>query len=447
MNNRIIQLATQLFLVITLSAAALNAGAADPAFEQGKRAFNSGDYESALKHFDQAWINGIGTATLTYNRAVTLYKLGRLEAAKHEFSSLLLNVKWVHLARYNLGWIAEEQGRMEEAYARYVKVSKFADNESLKRLANEKLEQLQVYAPAKETEEIANSGKNAVLLSLGFAADDNATGLADELVSRATEASDTYFNALAYGHHYVSGERYNGVKFYGLAQLRRYKVFNSFDSTVAGAGTSVEFPLWGWNFDIGGRLLHIGVDTGTLANQYSVLTKAAKRFGSGRLEGQYQSSFFAADEEYLYLEGWQHQLKIGWQHKFGQVVLSPELTWQMNDRENKETEENFISYSPTRTGLALKARWEFSQRWRFYSKLGWLNASYSDENRLTDIGGEELIAQRDTTYTEFMLGARYRLAPRWFVKGEYDMINSDDNYQLYSYSKNVAALKLEYAWE
>lgn len=447
MINKIIPRAIQLGIALTLSVAALNADAADPAFEQGKRAFKAGDYESALKHFDQAWINGVGTATLTYNRAVTLYKLGRLEAAKHEFSSLLLNVKWVHLARYNLGRIAEEQGRMEEAYARYAKVSEFADNERLKRLADEKLEQLQAYAPVKDTEETADSGKSAVLLSLGFAADDNAAGLADELASRATEASDTYFNVLAYGHHYVSGDRYNGVKFYGLSQLRRYKVFDSFDSTVAGAGTSVEFPMWGWNFDVGGRLLHIGVDTGTLANQYTVLAKAAKRFGGGRLEGQYQSSFFAADENYLHLEGWQHQLKLGWQHKFGQVVLAPELTWQMNDRENKETALNFISYSPTRTGLALKARWEFSQKWRFYSKLGWLNASYSDENRLTDIGGEEVNAQRDTTYTEFMFGARYRLAPRWFVKGEYDMIESDDNFQLYSYSKNVAALKLEYAWD
>ncbi len=434
-------------LALTLAIAALNAAAADSAFEQGKRAFKAGDYEAALKFFDQAWVDGIGTATLTYNRAVTLYKLGRIEAAKHEFSSLLLNVKWVDLARYNLGLIAEEQGRMQEAHARYAKVSEHAENERLKRLANEKLDALQAYAPRDESDEPVDEGKSAVLVSLGFAADDNAASLADELASRATESSDTYMQALVYGHRYVKGEKNEGVKIYGLAQLRRYKIFDSFDSTVAGAGTTLEFPLWGWNLEVGGRLLHIGVDNVTLANQYTVLAKTDKRFGNGRLEGQYQSSFFAADEEYIYLEGWQHQLKLVWHHRFGQLLLSPGLMWQMNDRENKETEENFISYSPTRTGLNLKARWEFNQRWRFYSELGWINATYSDENIQTDIGGGQVTAQRDTTYTEFMFGARYRLAPRWFVKGEYDMVESDDNIQLYSYSKNVASLKLEYAWE
>ncbi|MBU2986493.1 outer membrane beta-barrel protein [Saccharophagus degradans] len=438
---------------LLLAAAANTAFAASGHFEQGREAFKAGDYELALKNFNLAWGEGNNTATLAYNRAVTYYKLGQLEPAKTAFSSLLVNTQWVHLARYNLGRIAEQEGNMQKAYLWYIKVDERANNTRLQRLAQSRADALKDYAPASSKPAPPAPKTTAVLLSLGYALDDNATSLAEELSSQASDASDTYFRMFGYGHHYLTGEKNNGVKLYGLAQMRRFQTFNSYDTTVLGVGATYETKADDVDLDFGARLTNIATSAGPLANQISFITNAAKPIGPGRLQADYQASYYSTDEGYAHLDGWQHQAKLTWQQKFGRVVVAPGFRWETNFRANKQLEatddrgERFYSYSPTSVGLYANIRWELNAKWRLYSKFNWANITHSEENIHKDIGGEEKQQTRETTRTDYLLGARYKLRDNWAVKTEYSHTGASDVFDLYSYDKNVFALKLEYSWE
>lgn len=437
-------------LLATVASSSLAAGTQ---FEQGRQAFKAGNYEAALEHFNLAWGEGNNSATLSYNRAVTYYKLGQLEPAKTAFSTLLVNSKWVHLARYNLGRIAEQEGHYQKAYVWYSKVDERANNAKLQRLAKERAEALEEYAPKRFQSTPPAPKTSAALLSIGYTYDDNATGLAEELSSQISDASDMYLRTFAYGHKYLNGQKNEGVKLYGLAQMRRFQTYNSFDTSVFGLGVTYETNMRQIDWDFGVRTTNISTSAGQLANKFSFLSSGAKKLGPGRLQADYQSSYYLADELYKHLNGWQHSAKLSWQQKFGRVVLAPTLSWETNRRSNKSLDANesrnerFYSYSPTKLGLHANLRWELNTQWRLYSKLGWSNATYSEENRHNDLGGEEKQQAREYTRTEYMVGARYAFVDNWAVKTEYSHTGNSDVFDLYTYDKNAFGVKLEYTWD
>lgn len=429
------------------------------AFAQGNQAFKAGDYDNAIIHFDAAFTRASATgspsATLTYNRAVTLYRLKRYTEASDAFSLLLVpgdpspeQQQWADLARYNLGLIARDTGDFINARKWFEQLQKPNTNPRLQTLVETQLASLKpaITASSSLAGRRAAPAKSSVLLSLGLISDDNASGLADELASRLSSAEDTYVNALAYGHYYVDGSRGRGTKAYGLAQVRRYQDFDSFDSQVVGVGINYETTPSRWTFEAGGRLLQTHVDGRRLSDQYSLITRAATRANEGVLELTHSSSYVDASTYYRYIGGWQHQVKAAWHRRLNNITITPALSWETNSRRDRQFGEQFYSYSPTITAASIALRWDASAQWRVYSQLERSHADYDGSNRHRDLGGAEKNQQRSYQRTQALVGAGYRFADRWQLKGEYIHTDSNDNFQLYSFDKNVLSLKLDYGW-
>lgn len=421
-------------------------------FALGSKAFKEGDYTNALAHFDQAkkLAGNQIQPNLIYNRAVTLHKLDRYEEATTEFNTLLRSNQnatseqrqWSELANYNLGLIAREQDKTDIARSHFQSLQQPGSNPRLQTLAERQLQTLSMQTAKNQP----TSNKGSVLVSLGMAWDDNASSLADEISNQLSNAEDTYINGLAYGHYYVSGNRNQGTKLYGLAQVRRYQEFESFNSQVSGIGLNQEFTVDSWGLELGGRWLQSQLDGQNLSNQYSLLTRATKPLSSGQWEFNYQSSFIDATQAYDYIEGWQHQLRAAFQWRLGQVSITPSISWETNQRENKETTEQFFSYSPDILGASLALRWNINNKWQVYSQADWNHAEFAKANKSRDLWGIEREQERSYDRTQLLLGTRYRLAQHWYIKAECSTTDSDDNFQLYSYDKNVFSLKLDYGW-
>lgn len=430
------------------------------AFAQGSAAFKSGDYGLALNHFNQAHAlaarSGQVSATLTYNRAVTFYKLRRYQDAKNDFAALippsnagltLEQRQWADLGRYNLGLIARDQHQNSIAKNWFTQLQQPDTNARLRELGARQIANLPKDQSAAKTEAV-RAKKSSVLFSFSAAQDDNASSLADELSSELSQAEDTYLNLLAYGQHYLSGQRGQGTKLYGLAQVRRYQEFESFNSTVIGGGMGREFTPDKWTYELGGRLLQTQLNNSRLSTQYTVNSRARSTPDQhqGLWEINYQGSFFDAGDTYAYIEGWQQQLQLARVQFIGKVTLTPSLSWETNKRDNHRIEENFYSYSPDILSVALALNWDASRDWRIYSLVNLSKADYSGTNKLTDLGKVEKIQQRHYERKLWQLGTRYRINNQWSIKAEYNSFASDDNFELYSYDKNVFSLKLDYGW-
>ena len=416
------------------------------AFERGSQAYKAKDYQSALTHFNQAWAAGNSSATLLYNRGVVLYRLERLDEAKQVFISLLLNTQWVHVARYNLGRIAEDQQDYTSAHDHYLKVFHQADNENLRRLAEQKLATLDkpVDQVVPTTDPVQKIDTSSVLLSAGLTADNNAMSLADDLGQSASDASDIYHHALVYGHYYVDGQQDSGIKLYGLAYDRRFQTHYVFDATILGLGGTKEMTIRDLRGEVGVRITRAWVYAGYLANQYTILSKWEKPLSLGIAELQYHSTYYDAADNFAHLAGWQHQLQLGWQYDYGQIRLEPALRLQTNQREDKQSATQIYSYSPTSIGLLMDVKWKLAEKWELFGNAVLSRASYSGENQLTDLGGINRQEKRENTHAEVAIGVKYQLSPRWSVKADFSHRTISDNYDIYSYGKQTAGVKVEW---
>ena len=430
---------------------------ADNNLQQGNQAFRDGNFGEALTHFEQAYQLGNRSPALRYNRAVTLYKLARLDAAEAAFRELLKEPKWAALAHYNLGRLNEERGRQQAAREHYEKALAITDNPRLREIATRKLagfkaqrvqQQTQQNAgkPRQQTAQKAEPKKGAALVSLGLTHDDNASGLADELAGRSSDSQDQYLSLLAYGQYYLQGKAKAGTKIYGLSQTRRFDSFDSFNTQVTGAGLTLEAPWRQWQSQAGARLLVIQVDNNTLANQFTVSGKLGKDWQQGYLEADYQLSYFAAGDQFEHLNGWQQKLGVSWEKSLSAVTFEPAIIWEYNHRDDKTSGNNFYSYSFNNLSLQTKAHSDISEQWRLYGEVSWGVSWYADDNRHNDLDGNRKEKPRETRSGRLKAGARYRLAKHWQIKAEYSYKTVADTFELYTYDKNQLTLKVDYLW-
>ncbi|MDX1695276.1 MAG: tetratricopeptide repeat protein, partial [Ketobacteraceae bacterium] len=394
-------------------------------------------------HYRQAIAAGNSNPRLQYNKGVAHYKLGQWDQAEAAFTTLLDHDQWQALASYNLGRLAEQQGQMGKARQFYEKTLAITDNDRLRSIASRKLAGFARRAPDKKSAPVK---KGAALVSMGLVYDDNATGLADELASKSSDAEDLYLSLLAYGQYYLQGTAKDGVKLYGLSQTRRFDTFESFNTQITGLGLNLESPWQDWQTELGARLLLIQVDGNRLAHQFTGTGKMGRSWSGGYLETEYQLSYFAAGDDYQHLDGWQQKLSLSWKKTFSEITLEPVIAWIHNDRDDKKTAETFHSYSFDTLSLALELKADLDKRWRLYGDLSLAETIYDGKNRHNDLGGSAERKQRENTATELTLGARYRIAKHWFLKTEVNHKDSDDTFRLYSYSKNRVSFKLDYRW-
>lgn len=440
-----LSLTTALCLSLYLGAASQPA-LADNNLQQGNQAFRAGNFGQALTHFERAYAQGNRTPALQYNRAVTLYKLQRFDKAEAAFRGLLNEPRWSALAHYNLGRLQEEAGKQAAARRHYEQTLAMTDNQRLRQIATRKLAQFkatQTRVPSKAT---GKPKKAAALVSLGMTHDDNASGLADELAGRSSNAEDQYQHLLAYGQYYLQGNSKDGTKIYGLSQTRRFDNFASFNTQVTGTGLTLETPWQQWQTETGVRVLIIQVDGERLANQFTLSGKLGQNWHKGYLEADYQLSYFSAGDNYEHLNGWQQKLGISWKKALQSITLEPALIWEYNHRDDKDSDNNFYSYSFNNLTLQTKAHSDISQQWRLYGEVSWGMSWYADDNRHNDLDGNRKKKTRENQTGRLKAGARYRLARHWQVKGEYSHKTVDDTYTLYTYDKNQFTLKVDYLW-
>ncbi len=410
-------------------------------FQQGVAAFKANNYEAALGHFNRAQASGNQSDNLAYNRAVTLYRLSRLEEAREAFEALAENEEWGDLARYNLGLIAQQQQDDRTAQYWYAEVAREADNPKLKTLAKQKL----ITLVAKGEPEPSAGRPKALLLSVGLGRDSNVASLADELAARSDGQADTYWEGLGFGQVYLAGQKNAGTKLYGLAYTRQFQDYDLYNANILGGGLAREAALGAGTGELGARYTHTRVDGEVLADQLLFSGEWRRPLGSGQFSAQAQTSYFNAGEAYRYIEGWQHQLEVALRWVNNSVTLTPKLQWQTNDRENRTTETIRTSYSPTRLSAIADLTWQVSPDWTLSTGVALIQSEYDGQNRMTDLGGIARETRRENDERQWHLGARYGFTARWSLVGKYQYTDSDDTFDRYDHDKQVMTLKLEYA--
>lgn len=211
---------------------------------EGSAAFAAGDYRTALDHFSSARDDGLEGPAVHYNIAVSHFKLEQYDQAGESFQLIATRFpQMAGLAEYNLGLVANRQGRRDDAALHFLRAYKLSDDEKIQILASNRIREIE---PEMRTVSRWSS-------AFGFrAGNDDNIALRDEAgVPVGTTTESPMMDAFASVIGPRSGR--DGFRFRGSAYLIKYADADEFDQSELFAGGFYEWRRRNWRAELGGH--------------------------------------------------------------------------------------------------------------------------------------------------------------------------------------------------
>lgn len=399
------------------------AESAEELFDQGVKAFRSGQFNIAKQSFERARAAGMDSGALYYNYGSTLYKLGRFAEAQAAFAICARDPAWALLARYNMGLTALQQGQRAEAVEHFNQVWRHTDNIKLAALAQVMLERL---APT-----VLRYPRGVFSFSLGH---DSNVLLSDQTQSiPASGKSDTFTELMASAGARL-GAGPSAPRWEAAIHDLRYSNLKDFSVTQVLLGLSVPRRFGFWYSEAGGQGQYILRD-GSAFQQIAALNASTTRGWTGQNDlrlGLRYDWIESLDNDFEFLNGQRLELSATLTQPADTGWLYYGVTYEHNDRKDLVAGAEFFSYSPSRVALWLKGSWPLAARWRVEPMMRGQFSRYADEDRRT--GG--IVQTRADNEWQAGVVARYRVATRWQLTGEYTYSSSHSNFDDYSYTRH-----------
>ena len=427
-----IQLAGLFFLLLSYSLTSVLANESNM-YRQGMQAFQEGNFSSALDYFNQAKQQqeedrGTVSVTLYFNLGSTHYRLGNYDQAASYFAKVSEDDKWGALAEYNLGLIAEQQGKEAGAIKHYRQASSRATTERVRNLAQSQIRQLSGEAPSAQAAFIYLSA------SLGY--DDNLSLVDDD--PALDKISGSFLETLASGQLYLSGNSNHGSSLQGYLFVRQPNA-NEIESEIAfSLGAQLHRGVGDWQtrggINWGGYLLDGSSYTHDLA------LHAEGRYPMDDLELRLSNEFkrIRGGDTFEYLDGWQNLARIRLV-KPGNWELGYRNEW--NQREDWADDVAFYSYSPSRHSVYARMNFNLSEQLVLTPRLEGRLSQYPDKE--VDIDGNQADEERRDLRLRGSLNASYRLTSTLNLFTELAHLTNRSNLEGYDYSSNQLTLGVD----
>jgi len=208
----------------------------------GSAAFAAGNYRAALDHFISARDEGVEGPAVHYNIAVSQFKLGQYDEAGNNFQLIANRFPQMEgLAEYNLGLVANRQGRRDDAALHFLRAYKASDDEKIQVLASNRIRELEP--------EVRTVSRWSSALGIRAGNDDN-IALSDEAgVPVGTTTESPMVDAFASVIGPRSGR--DGLRFRGSAYVIKYADADEFDQSELLAGGFYEWRRRNWRAELG----------------------------------------------------------------------------------------------------------------------------------------------------------------------------------------------------
>lgn len=407
----------------------------DPRFEAGVEAFNEGKLAEARAHFERARAGGLNTPSLLYNLGVVYFHLEQYKSAEAVFLELL-DTPHAPLARYNLGLVTRELGQDLESRQWFEQAAGSDSPDKVQALAHRQLDGAAVKSPF---DDVRGNG----YLSAAGGYDDNIAGTPDDASSNQAGG---FADLLAAGNVHVGT---GAVGLHGVAYTRQYPSNPAFDNSYLSTGvswlsgvgpgelTSTLSIAGSW---FGGDALEreVRVDAVYRPDQcaFSPMLSGIECSASGSI------STIKGGNGYSAYDGEMLRLGASAEKSLGDWVLNGQYRFEVNDREDLTTQQEFFSVSPLRNLVSAEARYYLSRRFSLGGRADVRYSRYKDDHRL--VSGANVVAERRTdNRLRGILLAEYSLTRQWLLLAEWSTLNNRSTIERYDYSRREVMVGIE----
>jgi len=382
----------------------------------GTTAFQEGDFQVALRHFEAEIHAGLDGPAVHYNVAVCHFKLAQFEQSRASFQLIANRYPNMRgLAEYNLGLIDRRENDAKAAADHFLKAYELSpDNQKLRILASARLREVEpeLRLPSKWT--------GALGMRAGF---DTNVALRDETGLPSTVTTDSpfadFFASIEGPHDGGSDFRFDG----SIYVIRNFNA-DDFDQAEIYAGAMYDWRPGEWRLQMG---LH--GSAGTLGGD-SFDRKAGGNFRAVRYlseNAEFDISFIYDDVQesnsrFAGIAGSRQQVqgRYRWYSGGRRFVLRYRL--EKNDRLDPQV-------SPERTSLSADYRYQPDTGWGYEAGLSYRTSRF-----------DQLAEQRDEDLATVNLGVTRSLGREWLLLAEYQYSNNDSSDPVFSYDRSVLSV-------
>jgi tetratricopeptide (TPR) repeat protein len=406
--------------IIVLVAASLLAimtsAAADdrPDWVSGQRAFASGDYGAALRHFEAARNHGLKGPAVHYNIAVCLFSLGEFDRARDTFRYIAGHYPRMRgLAEYNMGLTERRLGNNNAAQRHFIRAFELSeDDEKIRALA---------ISLIRETEiERASEWYGSAGLRIGH--DDNvalrdSTGLPAG-VSGESPLADLFVTVR--GPIPGAGRLLVDASVYAI----NYTDASDFDQTEIRTG-----GLYTWQNDDwwaeGGVFFTHGTVGGSYFNREFGLHARAVRFLNENSSLEFhirQDDVSSASSRFEGIDGDRQRLGIRYRYYDNRNDISARVSIEKNDRLD-------AGVSPSRIRWQLDYRYVLNDAWQLEAGALLRASDYDD-----------LVPGRSEDLTSLTAGTAWSFRDAWQATLAWQYSRNDASDPAFSYERNQLTL-------
>ncbi|GGY83324.1 tetratricopeptide repeat protein [Marinobacter zhanjiangensis] len=410
--------------------------------QSGVSAFERGDLAQARRLLEQARASGLASSALHYNLGVLYYRAGRYPLSRQAFRELL-GTRHDDLARYNLGLVAQAEGREREALGWFRQVAASSEQQSLRRLAERQLQgptESQAPAPAEW---------------LGFAS--LSVGYESNLALRpdnvASGLSDSFNDVLVAGQGPLmdlggSAGSAKALQLSASLYRRHYHAESDFSSDAARLGLSWVSRGDDEKHEIGLRQSYFRSGGEPRETHTSLLLEYQRAACvSGRFDGRCLLALTASRvrpfDGYEPYEGMRYLARASYRHDWSYWQASARLGLEFNNREDIAAGDQFISLSPRRQEVGLALTYKGWEAWDVGGELAYRYSDYSDPYQLSAGPDRESGRRVEHRYT-VELTAEYALSGAWTLTGLAGYHRNDSSLKQYDYVNQVYQLGIDY---
>ena len=412
-------------------------------FQQGIKASESGDHQTALKQFKKAKQAGLESVALQYNLAVSYYRLRRYEEARQLFTGLTDTPKFEQIAYFNLGLIANKQKDERAAIRWFKRAYRSSDNGKVRKLAAVALTRLGVSKSKMKRPPRRWTG----LVSSSVARDSNVT-LANEDLVGVTSKSDTVVDFLAFADRWLRGGRNDGLRMGLSLYQQRYQTLDQYNFSQYSVHLTRYGRLDNWRMRFGAHWDENHFDNSEYQRVVSADVRGSKALSKqNQLRLSYKlSRIQATDSVYEYLEGWRQRLRAGLQQRRESNKFRYYYQLEINNRSDRTTATRFTSYSPIRHVLRATGWWNFTDKWGLRLDGRFRYSQYNDAHILS--GGESI--RREDNQIRLSAKVSHKFSRDWEVNVQTIYTDNDSSIDQpspgLSYSYTRTLLKAGVRW-
>ena len=434
-------LVLQMLVVCALATPGFADGGSD--FDRGIAFFKKGDYEQAVSMFESALASGQNSAKVRYNLASSYYKLALYESAKQHFNELLQHKRYGALANYNLGLIGVREGQLKKALNHFRKTRKQSSNPRIQALCDKLISKINKESKAaKHKSKKSSYSPFRGLLGASIRYDDN-VGRVNDDIEADLKQSDRYYETFAFVTFDLKRVRALRNQLKLGVRHSQYRDLNAYDQIVYDVGLYQRRTHETWKVRYGVHYFHDRLDGEGFQQRYRFQIRNDYYFqANNRLRLQYEYTFIdELNEVYQSSSGHRHRVKIeymrqwrpAWRVKLGYRA-------ELNDRDDFDTQNTFLSRSPQRHTFSLSVKYAFSRTYSIQMDIERRQSYYPDE----DVQNGTVLGEREDQRNRFAVRTVYDLSKNIYVELKARLTDNDSNFDDKEYSNKELSFSVNY---